>query len=164
MLKLDFICLIFQVKKDRAERLGNSRNNISRRSSIRVLGGALAGKKTSRQASKAASQKISKAVDAMTNLGKKMRRPTLANGTVTFASNESTEEISGESEKNNESFESCNELQLEDEPEDEQEVENKETVRSLFFFPKKNVEKLIVRFLLFFCLSNDSIVSFFSFF
>merc|ERR1712083_60596 len=74
------------------------------------------------------SQKISKAVDAMTNLGKKMRRPTLANGTVTFVSNESTEEIIGESEKNNESYESCNELQLEDEPEVEQEAENKEKV------------------------------------
>ena len=129
-----YFIFIFQVKKDRAERLGNSRSNISRRSSIRVVTGALAGKKTSRQASKAASQKISKAVDAMTNLGKKMRRPTLANGTVTFVSNESTEEIIGESEKNNESYESCNELQLEDEPENEQEAENKEKVRNCILF------------------------------
>ena len=111
--------------------------------------GALAGKKTSRQASKAASQKISKAVDAMTNLGKKMRRPTLANGTVTFVSNESTEEIIGESEKNNESYESCNELQLEDEPENEQEAENKEKVRNYILFFKCGRIEFYVMFQLF---------------
>ena len=72
------------MKKDRAERLGNSRQDASRRSSIRgvsrlsrrsgVLTGALAGKRTSRQASKAAGQKISKTVAAMANLGKDTSR------------------------------------------------------------------------------------------
>jgi len=98
------------VKKDRAERLGNSRQDASRRSSIRgvsrlsrrsgVLTGALAGKRTSRQASKAAGQKISKTVAAMANLGKKMRRPTMqgANNTTSFAaSNGSNDDISQDS-------------------------------------------------------------------
>ena len=68
---------------------------MSRRSSIRgasrlsrrsgVLTGTLAGKRTSRQASKAAGQKISKTVAQMANLGKKMRRPTMANSTTSFA-------------------------------------------------------------------------------
>ena len=58
--------------------------------------GALAGKRTSRQASKNARQNISKAVDAMTNLGKKIRRPTNFgnNATVSFATNGSTDDIS----------------------------------------------------------------------
>merc|ERR1712029_294620 len=83
------------MKKERAERLGNSRLNASRRSSIRVVTGALAGKRTSRQASKAAKHNISKAVDKMNNLGKKLRRPTMQgpNGTVTFVTNGSKDLI-----------------------------------------------------------------------
>ena len=89
----------FQMKKECAERLGNSRLNASRRSSIRVVTGALAGKRTSRQASKAAKHNISKAVDKMNNLGKKLRRPTMQgpNGTVTFVTNGSKDLISDES-------------------------------------------------------------------
>ena len=89
------------MKKDRAERLGNSRHNVSRRSSIRgvsrrsgVVTGALAGKRTSRQASKAARQKISEIVAAMSNLGKKMRRSTMANSTTSFTASNSSNECS----------------------------------------------------------------------
>jgi hypothetical protein len=141
------------VKKDRAERLGNSRINASRRSSIRVVTGALAGKRTSRQASKNARQNISKAVDAMTNLGKKIRRPTNFgnNGTVSFATNGSTDSFEDETEEIEETKEETEEapqmpeVKVTEEPEEETPMETDEQEeKTEDIVPKIQLEEEIV--------------------
>lgn len=80
-----------RVKKDRAERLRNN-STMNRRSSIRVVTGTLATKRASRKASQMATQKIALTVENLSNIGKKLRRPTLVNGTVSFATNGTADE------------------------------------------------------------------------
>ena len=85
-----------RVKHDREERRKNtSMRNSLRRSSGRVLTGkrslAMTNKRTSRKASRVAQQKISKNVEDLSNLGKKMRRP--------LNSADSTEEGDDETEE-----------------------------------------------------------------
>ena len=46
----------------------------------------MATQRASRKASRMASQKISQNVESLNNIGKKLRRPTMTNGTVSFAS------------------------------------------------------------------------------
>lgn len=90
-----------RVKKDRAERLRNN-STMNRRSSIRVVTGTLATKRASRKASQMATQKIAMTVENLSNIGKKLRRPTLINGTVSFASNSAVEEEMDEDEETKE--------------------------------------------------------------
>merc|ERR1719433_319422 len=80
---------------EKNEEKNTSMRNSLRRSSGRVLTGkrslAMTNKRTSRKASRVAQQKISKNVEDLSNLGKKMRRP--------LNSADSTEEGDDETEE-----------------------------------------------------------------